>query len=266
MRGNKVRTCRCEWSPGLRRAKKQIWSRSSPPPMRSLRTPGTDSSWRLMLQEPSTASCWRWSYRWFPLCQSASWGSPRLVLPHSCGQFYWANSGSRVGQHLKKKKCVGRLCVFLEDDILLEVEALYYLRLDFPVDVSEDTASAIFNKKKRTLTLTVDASDCTSAPLINWNQPRLSSHSLRYLLRPSIQHCNVRCSGWTRGRAVSMEKYLITTPHTSLCMHLQLWLTPKLTFQPAPPAPSAQALSPLSNLHVWFVHSLLCPFFSPAGH
>lgn len=51
------------------------------------------------------------------------------------------------------------MCVSLEDDILLEVEALYYLRLDFPADVEEDTASAVFNKKKRTLTLTVDASD-----------------------------------------------------------------------------------------------------------
>lgn len=59
------------------------------------------------------------------------------------------------------------VCVSLEDDILLEVEALYYLRLDFPADVDEDTASAVFNKKKRTLTLTVDASDCRSAPQIN---------------------------------------------------------------------------------------------------
>lgn len=65
----------------------------------------------------------------------------------------------RLGQNLKKKKCVGCLCVSLEDDVLLEVEALYYLRLDFPADVDEDTASAIFNKKKRTLTLTVDTSD-----------------------------------------------------------------------------------------------------------
>lgn len=64
----------------------------------------------------------------------------------------------------KKTKCVSRLCVSLEDDILLEVEALYYLRLDFPADVDEDTASAVFNKKRRTLTLTVDASDCRSAP------------------------------------------------------------------------------------------------------
>lgn len=76
----------------------------------------------------------------------------------------------RIRQHLKKKKkCVSRLCVCvsLEDDILLEVEALYYLRLDFPADVDEDTASAVFNKKKRTLTLTVDASDCRSAPQIS---------------------------------------------------------------------------------------------------
>lgn len=61
---------------------------------------------------------------------------------------------------------MSRLCVPLEDDVLLEVEALYYLRLDFPADVDEDTASAVFNKKKRRLTLTVDASGCKSAPQI----------------------------------------------------------------------------------------------------
>lgn len=69
----------------------------------------------------------------------------------------------RVGQLWKTKNpnkmCWLSVCVPLEDDILLEVEALYYLRLDFPADVEEDTASAVFNKKKRTLTLTVDASD-----------------------------------------------------------------------------------------------------------
>lgn len=70
----------------------------------------------------------------------------------------------RVGQLWKKKNhpnkmCWLSVCVSLEDDILLEVEALYYLRVDFPADVEEDTASAVFNKKKRTLTLTVDASD-----------------------------------------------------------------------------------------------------------
>lgn len=59
----------------------------------------------------------------------------------------------------EEKKNVWAVCVSLEDDVLLEVEALYYLRLDFPADVDEDTASAVFNKKKRTLTLTVDTSD-----------------------------------------------------------------------------------------------------------
>uniref|UniRef100_A0A3Q3X9F3 PIH1D1/2/3 CS-like domain-containing protein n=1 Tax=Mola mola TaxID=94237 RepID=A0A3Q3X9F3_MOLML len=43
-----------------------------------------------------------------------------------------------------------------EDDILLEVEDLYYLLLEFPQTVNEDTASAIFNRKKRRLTLTVE--------------------------------------------------------------------------------------------------------------
>lgn len=47
--------------------------------------------------------------------------------------------------------------VSLQDDILLEVEDLYYLLLEFPKTVNEDTASAIFNKKKRRLTLTVEA-------------------------------------------------------------------------------------------------------------
>lgn len=44
----------------------------------------------------------------------------------------------------------------LQDDILLEVEDLYYLLLQFPKTVNEDTASAIFNKKKQRLTMTVD--------------------------------------------------------------------------------------------------------------
>ncbi|XP_049919861.1 PIH1 domain-containing protein 2 isoform X2 [Epinephelus moara] len=43
-----------------------------------------------------------------------------------------------------------------KDDILLEVEDVYYLLLEFPKTVIEDTASAIFNKKKRRLTLRVD--------------------------------------------------------------------------------------------------------------
>ncbi|KAM4566837.1 PIH1 domain-containing protein 2 [Odontesthes bonariensis] len=43
-----------------------------------------------------------------------------------------------------------------KDDILLEVEDVYYLLLDLPKTVNEDTASAIFNKKKRRLCLKVD--------------------------------------------------------------------------------------------------------------
>ncbi|KAF1394204.1 hypothetical protein PFLUV_G00024110 [Perca fluviatilis] len=43
-----------------------------------------------------------------------------------------------------------------KDDVLLEVEDVYYLLLEFPKTVIEDTASAIFNKKKRMLTLRVD--------------------------------------------------------------------------------------------------------------
>ncbi|XP_040902775.1 PIH1 domain-containing protein 2 [Toxotes jaculatrix] len=43
-----------------------------------------------------------------------------------------------------------------KDDVLLEVEDVYYLLLEFPKTVNEDTASAIFNKKKRRLTLKVD--------------------------------------------------------------------------------------------------------------
>ncbi|XP_029027283.1 PIH1 domain-containing protein 2 [Betta splendens] len=42
-----------------------------------------------------------------------------------------------------------------KNDVLLDVEDLYYLLLEFPNTVNEDTASAIFNKKKRRLTLTV---------------------------------------------------------------------------------------------------------------
>lgn len=44
----------------------------------------------------------------------------------------------------------------LQDDILLEVEDLYYLLLEFPQPVKEDPVSAIFNKKKRRLTLTLE--------------------------------------------------------------------------------------------------------------
>ncbi|XP_035857249.1 PIH1 domain-containing protein 2 isoform X2 [Sander lucioperca] len=43
-----------------------------------------------------------------------------------------------------------------KDDVLLEVEDVYYLLLEFPKTVIEDTASAIFNKKKRMLTLRLD--------------------------------------------------------------------------------------------------------------
>lgn len=43
-----------------------------------------------------------------------------------------------------------------QDNVLLEVEDVYYLLLEFPLTVNEDTASAIFNKKKRRLTLRVD--------------------------------------------------------------------------------------------------------------
>uniref|UniRef100_UPI0037E7C34A PIH1 domain-containing protein 2 n=1 Tax=Semicossyphus pulcher TaxID=241346 RepID=UPI0037E7C34A len=45
-----------------------------------------------------------------------------------------------------------------KDDVLLEVEDFYYLFIEFPKTVNEDSASAIFNKKKRRLTLTVDVS------------------------------------------------------------------------------------------------------------
>lgn len=43
-----------------------------------------------------------------------------------------------------------------QEDVLLEVEDVYYLLLEFPKTVNEDTAAAIFNKKKRRLTLKVD--------------------------------------------------------------------------------------------------------------
>ncbi|XP_034404882.1 PIH1 domain-containing protein 2 [Cyclopterus lumpus] len=43
-----------------------------------------------------------------------------------------------------------------EDDILLEVEDVYYLFLELPQTVIEDSAYAIFNKKSRRLTLRVD--------------------------------------------------------------------------------------------------------------
>lgn len=72
------------------------------------------------------------------------------------------------------------VCDSLEDDILLEVEALYYLRLDFPADVEEDTASAVFNKKKRTLTLTVDASDSDQLRRSTETNPGYVNTSLPY--------------------------------------------------------------------------------------
>ncbi|KAM9318903.1 PIH1 domain-containing protein 2 [Pholidichthys leucotaenia] len=43
-----------------------------------------------------------------------------------------------------------------EDDALLDVEDVYHLLVEFPKAVNEDTASAIFNKTKRRLTLKVD--------------------------------------------------------------------------------------------------------------
>ncbi|KAG7479548.1 hypothetical protein JOB18_028100 [Solea senegalensis] len=43
-----------------------------------------------------------------------------------------------------------------KDDVVLEVEDVYYLLLEFPKTVNEDTASAVFNKRKRRLVLKVD--------------------------------------------------------------------------------------------------------------
>ncbi|XP_026138913.1 PIH1 domain-containing protein 2 [Carassius auratus] len=42
-----------------------------------------------------------------------------------------------------------------QDDILLEVEDLYYLHLRFPESVKEETCTATFNKKKQILNVTV---------------------------------------------------------------------------------------------------------------
>ncbi|XP_030008630.1 PIH1 domain-containing protein 2 [Sphaeramia orbicularis] len=44
-----------------------------------------------------------------------------------------------------------------KEDVLLEVEDVYYLLLEFPHSVNEDAASAVFNKKQRKLTLKVEA-------------------------------------------------------------------------------------------------------------
>lgn len=148
---------------------------------------------------------------------------------------------------------MGCLCVSPEDDILLEVEALYYLRLDFPADVDEDSASAVFNKKKRTLTLKVDASGCRSAPQKNWNQPRLCSHSLWYLLRPSRQHCNVRFRGWTRECAASAGHYLITTSSASL--YASTGMADAITDLPTGPT------DPLSSSFDCLIYMYdICPF------
>uniref|UniRef100_A0A3B4ABJ6 PIH1 domain-containing protein 2 n=1 Tax=Periophthalmus magnuspinnatus TaxID=409849 RepID=A0A3B4ABJ6_9GOBI len=43
-----------------------------------------------------------------------------------------------------------------KDDVLLEVEDVYHLLLDFPNLVDEDSATAVFNKKKRQLTMRVN--------------------------------------------------------------------------------------------------------------
>lgn len=57
--------------------------------------------------------------------------------------------------HLRARQCAE--CIFvLQDDVLLEVEDIYHLLLEFPKTVIEDTATAIFNKKTRRLTLKVD--------------------------------------------------------------------------------------------------------------
>lgn len=46
--------------------------------------------------------------------------------------------------------------LLLQDDVLLEVEDVYYLLLKFPQHVNEETASATFDKKKHSLSLKVD--------------------------------------------------------------------------------------------------------------
>ncbi|KAM9812568.1 PIH1 domain-containing protein 2 [Syngnathus typhle] len=43
-----------------------------------------------------------------------------------------------------------------KDDVLLEVEDIYYLLLDFPKFVNENSAIAVFNKRSRRLTVTAD--------------------------------------------------------------------------------------------------------------
>uniref|UniRef100_A0A8C5E449 PIH1D1/2/3 CS-like domain-containing protein n=1 Tax=Gouania willdenowi TaxID=441366 RepID=A0A8C5E449_GOUWI len=43
-----------------------------------------------------------------------------------------------------------------KSDILLEVEEVYHLLLEFPKTINEDTASAIFKKKERKLIVTAD--------------------------------------------------------------------------------------------------------------
>uniref|UniRef100_A0A665TQD8 PIH1 domain containing 2 n=1 Tax=Echeneis naucrates TaxID=173247 RepID=A0A665TQD8_ECHNA len=54
------------------------------------------------------------------------------------------------------KVCLMSESQFVSDDVLLEVEDIYFLLVEFPKPVKEDTASAVFNKKKRRLTLKVD--------------------------------------------------------------------------------------------------------------
>lgn len=164
-----MRTQQPKLSAELRRIKRRILSRSSPVNLCRLRSQSTNSRWRLTTKELLAAWSWQWSCQRFAPCQSASWESPRLVVTHSLDQLESATLQSNVCQctvgchkkynyhfpHLWVKQCAE--CIFSpQDDVLLEVEDVYYLLLEFPKTVIEDTASAIFNKKKRMLTLRLD--------------------------------------------------------------------------------------------------------------
>ncbi|XP_068173780.1 PIH1 domain-containing protein 2 [Antennarius striatus] len=146
----------------------QQWANASKQPDTASQTPGTllqkISSLRLETQNEDTKAqiiCRPAEHKKTDLIQVISTTSTEPQKPEY--QLEMKTDASGVLRCLELTVELPKICSVSDcqlriskDDILLEVEDVYYLLLEFPKTVNEDTASAIFNKKKRRLTLRVD--------------------------------------------------------------------------------------------------------------
>ncbi|XP_049581258.1 PIH1 domain-containing protein 2 isoform X2 [Syngnathus scovelli] len=83
-----------------------------------------------------------------------------VELPKISSMSEWQLKMSKVGPDYSPQEINNAiktlLFFFVQDDVLLEVEDIYYLLLDFPKVVNENSAIAVFNKRSRRLTVTAD--------------------------------------------------------------------------------------------------------------